>query len=173
MNPAALQLLARLAIVAALVGGGFGGGWVVNGWRLGEAMASLKADHSAAVATSNAAALSMQKTLDAQREATAAQLSSIATAGAKQLKALKNENDTLRASVRGGSIGLRVAATCPSPGGNVPTGAPGGIVDTGTGPRLNPDAEPDYFALRDGIQTQQATLAACQKALAAITGQTP
>lgn len=173
MNPDVLQLIARLAMVAALVGGGFGGGWVVNGWRLGTAMANLKADHSAAVATANGAALKLQKELDAQRDATAAQLSSIATAGAKRVKALKDENEILRASVRGGSIGLRVAATCPGPASDVPTGPPGGIVGTGTGPRLTPGAESDYFALRDGIQTQRETLTACQKALAALTGQTP
>ena len=97
---------------------------------------------------------------DAARKATVAALDEKHT---KELNDEKAKLEKLRADVRTGRVGLRVAATCtPAAGTGVPqtTGAPG-VVDA-TSPRLTDAAERDYFTLRTGIETARQQIEGLQ-----------
>jgi hypothetical protein len=152
MNPT--QITAAIALACFL--GGFLSGYKVEDWRW--------------TAKANAEALAVAHAAIAQRdEAVAAythlagELSAKNDQHAAELRAAQNETNLLRTRVNAGSLGLRVAATCPDLSQIAP--APGSRVDTGTGAELAGTAQQAYFALRDGIDTVDAKLAACQDEL--------
>lgn len=163
--------LIKAAIVAGAVVVGFGGGWAVNGWRLGTKVESLKAEHLQTVADAATAAGLQLAEATRERDALAATLSGIDVAGMAELKRTKNENETLRSRVASGAVGLRVAATCPAVNPAAAGKTEGGRLDSGTAPVLDAAAESTYFALRQGITDTEATLTACQGALGAFSGQ--
>lgn len=102
----------------------------------------------------------------ADRDAKDATLSAAADKNFSALRTAQNETLRLRDRLASGSVGLRIAATCPqsTPRLGAQT-APGARVDTGTGAELDPVARQAYFALRDGINRVDAKLAACQDEL--------
>jgi len=51
MTPVQIALLVRIGIVAALLLGGFAGGWAVQGWRLGAKLAELEGVRATQVQT--------------------------------------------------------------------------------------------------------------------------
>ena len=81
----------------------------------------------------------------------------------KQLGDSQNETAHLRDRLASNSSGLLINATChqstPRLGAKAPS-VPG--VDSGTGARLDKTAERAYNTLRDGIDTVEGKLAACQ-----------
>ena len=111
-----------------------------------------------------AAAQALDK-MTAERDALALRLQASDDTHAKALKGLQDETNTLRNCVRSGlcRLGVRVAspAACPQ----LPGSSAGPGLDSGERAGLAPDAEPDYFALRDGIGRIQVKLAACQDQL--------
>lgn len=82
------------------------------------------------------------------------------------LRKANDENDQLRDAVDAGAQRLRVAVRCPT-APRVPQTAASAGVGAGTRAELDPDARPDYFALRSGLTRQEKKLAACQALLAA------
>lgn len=152
----------RLIVVAVVAAVGFGGGWAVNGWRLSSTHNAEKAE----------AAMAAKRQLDAMvsdRDRLAGALAQSNDLHLNLWEKDRGETNKLRDCLRRGTCGLRVAATCPDP--NRPPGTPGAGVGAGTGARLAADAEPDYFALRDGITRTQRKLAACQAELKLRTAQ--
>lgn len=89
----------------------------------------------------------------------------IETNGLAALQEKQHELETLRAGVAADRIRLRVKARCPMPPAAVPS--PDAGVDHGGTAELDPSAEPDYFALRTGIEQQFIQLKACQDILRA------
>lgn len=145
------------AVVALVVGvAAFSGGYKVADWRL--------------TAKANAEALERaQRAEKARDEAIAAynhlagELATSNDRHTNELRNAQNETTRLRDRLNAGSIGLRLAGTCPRVGET--QSAPGARVDTGTGAELDSTARRAYFALRDGIDRASAQLAACQDEL--------
>lgn len=148
----------KTAVVVALVVGvaAFAGGYKVADWRL-TAQANAEALERAQRA---------EKARDeaiTERDALAAKLATANDKHANDLRNAQNETTRLRDRLNAGSIGLRIAGTCPRLGN--PQAAPGARVDTGTGAELDSTARRAFFALRDGIDRASAQLAACQDEL--------
>lgn len=171
----------KLAIAAAILAAGFGGGWTVEAWRMsGKVQAAknettqLKADYSKRDAAASLDYTNKLKALTAERDALASTLAGLDAKHTKELSDAKQETVNLRNCVASGKCGLRVNATCPVPAtvAGVSQALAGTGLDTGAGIRLTPDAEQAYYTLRDGLKQQQITLQACQERLAATTGQT-
>lgn len=153
----AARALAGLAVAAV----GFAGGWAVNGWRLGERVATIERDAAEDVTAKLRAA-------ELVRDALAGQLAADDKAHTANLKRLTDENDSLRGAVAAGSRVVRIrGAVCP----DVPQAPAGSGVDSGAGAALAPDAGQDWLSLRAGIIHAGEQLAACQSALRAFTGQ--
>lgn len=154
---------ARIAAIVALVLVVFGAGWTANGWRKDRALSDLQAVHAGLISAANAATIGAMKAAQEtqkQREAEAARVDAEETA---RLNEAKDEIQKLRDDVARGTRGLRVAATCPARGSDLPSTSDTAGVGDGAGPRLTGQAEQDYFALRSEISTVLGQLAACQK----------
>lgn len=147
---------AKLAVALLLAVLGFGAGWTSNGWR-------LDAARQRDVAAERTATLAAVRAADDEREAWATRQAAIDETNSRALREAKDETSKLRDCVAAGTCGLRIAATCRR--ADLPGTPAGGGVDTGASPRLTADAEQAYFALRDGIVTVRAQLAACQETL--------
>ena len=154
MNLPFVPDLKTAAVVALVVGvAAFAGGYKVADWRLTGQYTAEKLEASQAAAKALA-------DMTADRDALAGKLSAANDLHTTELRKAQNETNSLRDRLRAGSIGLRIAATCPE--SQAPSGA---RVDTGTGAELGETARRAYFALRDGIDRASAQLAACQDEL--------
>lgn len=171
--PPQYRLAAMAAAFVAAVGVGFGGGWTVNGWRLGAALEAAKGAHEADKAQALAATVRQLITASADRDALAAQLADLDKNATADLKRLTNENETLRGRVAAGTVRVRVnGAVCPgAQPADVPQAPAGSGVDTGTGAVLTADAGRSVFNLRAAAIREGSKLAACQAALGRLTGQ--
>jgi hypothetical protein len=149
----------KTAAIAALIAGAlaFVGGYKVADWRLTGQYTAEKLEASQAAAKALAA-------MTDERDILAGKLSAANDRHTDELRKAQNETNSLRDRLRAGSIGLRIAATCPESrlGPQAPSGA---RVDTGTGAELGETARRAYFTLRDGIDRASAQLAACQDEL--------
>ena len=153
MNLPFVPDLKTAAVVALVVGvAAFSGGYKVADWRL--------------TAKANAEALERAQRAEKARDETIAERDALAAklATANDLRNAQNETNRLRDRLNAGSIGLRIAGTCPRVAAQTES-APGSRVDTGTGAELDSTARRAYFALRDGIDRASAQLAACQDEL--------
>jgi hypothetical protein len=157
MNLPFVPDLKTAAVVALVVGVvAFSGGYKVADWRL-----TAKANAEALDRAERA-----EKARDeaiAERDILAGKLSTANDKHTNELRNAQNETTRLRDRLNAGSIGLRIAGTCPRIG--EAQNAPGARVDTGTGAELDSTARRAYFALRDGIDRASAQLAACQDEL--------
>lgn len=146
----------RALIALAVAAAGFAAGWAVNGWR-------LTSQHEAEARERATQALRQLEHVTADRDRLAGALAQSNDTQLTALKGMQDETNRLRDCLRTGRCGLRVAASCPDPTGA--QGTTGTGLGAGAGARLDPDAEPAYFALREGIQRTQRKLAACQEQL--------
>lgn len=92
----------------------------------------------------------------------------------KEIRDATTETDRIGRDLAAGTISLRVNATCPQlPAAAAGTGiadgagagstpAPGQHRETQSAPKLNRSAEPDYLALRQGIQRCRSKVTALQ-----------
>lgn len=159
------------AVVAAV---SFGTGWAVQGWHIGAKLAAQDAIHARADAKATATHDAQVTAISGQRAQLARDLFASDERHTKQLQGERNEIQRINDCVRSGTCGLRVAATCkPAPVQLLPGAGAAGSVDTATAPRLTPDAEQAYFALRTAIAGQKAQLGACVAALDRITAPSP
>lgn len=163
----------NLFIISVLLASGFGVGWGLNGLRL-----DARADKLAAKVAGDA----VQRSTDyiaqlgvvlVAKKLLADELAAADKKFTDEQRKKQNEIDRLSDCVRTGKCGLRVNATCPGPApdGVLPKTGPGTGVGLATAPRLTPDAERDYFALRKALAAQYTQLGACVNALGRITGQ--
>ena len=105
----------------------------------------------------------------------------IATIDRERTASLKEKTDEiarLRAAVATGAVRLRVAARCPVLATPAGAGVGDGVAnrpDPVAGPTgdayLDPEAEPAYFALKEGLAQQAEQLRACQAILASERAQ--
>jgi hypothetical protein len=179
MSPADLippqyRALAVAGLLAAVAGLGFAGGWTVNGWRLGSALATAKTQAAEDKAKALAATVKQRDEAIAERDRTARQLADVDKTATDNLRRLTDENDRLRARVRAGSVVVRVpGAVCPERAADVPQAPAGSGVDSGTGAVLTPAAGQDFLDLRAAVIRAQGKLDACQQSLGRMTGQLP
>ncbi|MFA5387738.1 MAG: lysis system i-spanin subunit Rz [Candidatus Paceibacterota bacterium] len=158
MNLPFIPDLKTAAVVALVVGAlAFVGGYKVADWRLTGQYTAEKLEASQAAAKALAA-------MTDERDILAGKLSAANDRHTDELRKAQNETNSLRDRLRAGSIGLRIAATCPDARLG-PQASSGARVDTGTGAELGETARRAYFALRDGIDRASAQLAACQDEL--------
>lgn len=145
------------AVVALVVGvAAFGGGYKVADWRL-----TAKATAEALERAQRA-----EKARDeaiTERDRLAGKLAAANDQHTDELRKAQNETNRLRDRLRDGSIGLRIAGTCPRVDEAQSPARPG--VDSGTGAELAEPARRAYFSLREGIDRASAQLAACQDEL--------
>lgn len=126
---------------------------------------------SHAVALAAAKVEEARKTANAQKELreTQQEIARLDTKNHGQLEAQRNEIERLNACLRTGTCGLRVNATCPATGSGDGNADPAAArVDDGKGPALTPVAESAYFALRHGINENEAKLIMCQEYAGAL-----
>lgn len=155
----------RVLIAAGALVASAAGGWVVNGWRLHSEIDGIKRAHAEALAANTASTMAAQKALDAKRDQLAQRIAVIDTEESQALKKANDETERLRRCIADGTCGLRVRAVCPKPAVVVSSAAPSSGMGADTSARLDRTVEPDYFALRDGINTVQKQLSACQRIL--------
>tara|TARA_R100000656_G_scaffold91852_2_gene66653 strand:+ start:594 stop:1085 length:492 start_codon:yes stop_codon:yes gene_type:complete len=150
-----LPLLKKLAPALALLvalGAAFAGGWLVNGWRIGEGIAQYRQELAESAAQKIKAA--QARTLERQAEVEA-----LDARYTEELSNAQAEIDRLSDDVAAGRRRLRLQAECPG----VPS-APGSAgVDDAGGPRLTDAAERDYWRLRERIGTVTQQLTALQE----------
>jgi prophage endopeptidase len=157
-----MKLLISLLIALA----GFGAGWASNGWRLGEEVQSLKTQHEKTIADAEHANNMHLIALVNEHDAKAARLAAIDQETTDQLTKAQHENKTLAARLAAGTVGLRIAATCPASAPGGPEAAQGTGVGAGASATLDATAGRAYSALREGIATTEGKLTACQRMLA-------
>lgn len=162
MTPVPYLKLAA-ALIALCVA--FAGGWTVEHWRGGVALAALQSKHSKALADESAKTLDAQKKLDVLADAQRARVAGIDDKQTQALKVAQDETQRLRSCIADGTCGLRIRAQCPKPAAIVPGATAGTSVDTATSAELDPTARQDYFALRSAIDLTQRQLSACQQIL--------
>lgn len=140
-------------IVAAVAGSlAFVGGFKVAAWRAdAEKLEVVKATQKALAALTN------------DRDKLADSLAAANDQHSAALRKAQNETNSIRDRLRAGTVGLRIAATCPDH--PAPESSPGSRVDSGGAAELNEPARQAYFALRDGIDRAAAQLAGCQAEL--------
>jgi hypothetical protein len=91
MNPLSLNPLALMAGAVLSIAIGFGGGWTVNGWRLGADLSELKAQHAEERAVQAQGALADLATAAAKIHAAADQYAGIQTTLGTKLEQLRKE----------------------------------------------------------------------------------
>lgn len=144
-----------IAVVAA---GLFLGGWSANGWR----WSARWAERETAIADARTKA--SEEAREREKVLADAIVMIDAEHTAERTKA-DAENADLRAAVAAGSKRLFVNVACPAAG--LPQAAAGTGLGAGTRAELDPDARPDYHALREGLMRQESKLAECQDVLRA------
>lgn len=160
MLPLPASIPWRAIGIAALAVAVFGAGWMVNGWRWDARWQARELALAEAQVQAEQASRSRENALRADLAALDQQYTDERTAADAEI-------DRLRAAVDAGRSRLRVAATCPD---RVPATAAGAGVGDGAGPErpeLAPEARPDYFALRSGLDRVSRQLTACQAILRA------
>ncbi len=163
--PAPYRLLALALLVVACMGFGF-----IKGEMSGSGRVQARWDAASAQRdklTGEAIARQRAKIL-----ANDAALQAAADQHLKELQHAQRETNQLRDCVRDGTCGLRINAVCPAATGRLEEPSAAGL-DPGTGARLAPSAERAYFALRDGIDSAQSKLSACQDELKIRTAEEP
>jgi len=155
-------ILAALLVVAALVWwNSYTASIEAKGYTHGYDKATAEAT-AAKLVQAEVNRLAFAKLLS-DRDAKAALLTAANDTALKQLGDSRHETARLRDSLASGTVGLRIAATCPQ---SIPRLSPQAAsvpsVDIGTGARLDKVAERSYNALRDGINQAAAQLSACQ-----------
>lgn len=153
----------RVYIVAGAVAVGAAGGWLVNGWRLGSELAGLQAAHNGLIAAANATTLAAVKAEQDRYKTREQERNNIDAGKTAELAKAQHELQTLRTGVADGSIGLRVAATCPRSTGDVPARSSGPGVDDGAAPELTADAQQAYYSLLENIATMTKQLEGLQE----------
>lgn len=153
----------RVYLVAGAVALGAAGGWVINGWRLNAELSSLTTVHNGLIAAANATTLAAVNAEQARYKVRERERDDIDAAKTEQLTKAKDELQTLRTGVTNGSIGLRVAATCPRSAGNMPARSSGPGVDDGAAPELTADAQQAYFSLLEAIALMRSQLEGLQE----------
>ena len=154
----AIYTHAGAALLAAAIAGACA--WYAQGWRMGEQLASLKADHAQ---TMQAIADKTAKASEAVRKyeaGVADQLASKDTQHYQELTHAKTETDRLRACVAAGACGVRIItrSTACAAGGDVPQDAGAGGVGDGA-VALDDAAANRVLDLRESVQSDAAKLA--------------
>lgn len=158
----------RIGIYALLALLCFGGGWQINGWRLGSELAHVKQEYAQAAQQATTATLHAQQTLDAKSASVTATITAIDHSATLRITKVQDENKQLRTLVDTGSVRLRYAGACPVQGaGSVSGTVTSTSVGVSPGPELDAAAGRSYLALREGIGTITEQLNACQGILKA------
>lgn len=152
-NPYALLAVLALAFIA---------GWSINGWRLGEKIADLKAGNAEMLRGINEESERRLAEMTAERDAKQSLITKIDLERLKNAQQIEIEMSALRAAVADGRRRLSVRASCPA-AATMPKAATGSGMDASAAPELDPGARQDYFTLRAGIVDTEAELAACKR----------
>jgi hypothetical protein len=163
----AAEVAGVVALCAAMIGGGFAGGWAVNGWRLGTAVATAKTQEARERADEAQRVAEALKAAQTRAQALQDRLAAIDADGNETLRRIQRENDALRGAVAAGSRVVRInGASCPGRA-DVPQAPASGGLDHGTSAELTAGMGQRILNLRAGIGQLETQLAACQDALAA------
>lgn len=146
------QIIVGLLCAATM----FASGWMVNGWRLNDKFNA----QSVKTLQENQNKL---KTLTEERDLLAQKITETNNFYSAKLTKSQHETNNLRDCLRLGTCGLRINALCSDSGQSKTSTATG--LDIGKIPVLTPDAETNYFALLDNINTTEIKLSACQDEL--------
>ncbi len=169
--PSAWMIYVRAAVYVALAGICFGGGWMVNGWRLGTANEKLVAQDAQEHAQALTVSIAATKAAQARADTLQAQLSGISATGYAALRKGEHENDNLRSDVATGARVVRFnGLACPA-ANNLPKTAASGSVDSGAGAAVDAATGQAVLSLRASAERIGVKLQTCQAQLGCITGQ--
>ena len=147
---------------AALLAGAlaFAGAWQVQAWRMGEQLASLKADHAKTMQAIADKTAQARAAVARYELAAHAQLADKDAQHYQELTHAKTETDRLRACVAAGACGVRIItrSTACAAGGAVPQDAGAGGVGDGA-VALDDAAANRVLDLRESVQSDAAKLA--------------
>ena len=155
-----MVLYIKTAIVASIFMIGAASGYIAQGWRLGEQLASLQADHAKTLQAIADKTAEARAAVARYELAAHAQLADKDVQHYKELTHAKTETDRLRACVAAGACGVRIitrTAACAA-GGDVPQDAGAGGVGDGA-VALDDAAANRVLDLRESVQSDAAKLA--------------
>ena len=154
----ALYTHAGAALLAAAIAGACA--WYAQGWRMGEQLASLQADHAKTLQAIADKTAKARAAVARYELAAHAQLADKDVQHYQELTHAKTETDRLRACVAAGACGVRIItrSTACAAGGDVPQDAgAGGVGDGAIG--LDDDTAGRVLDLRESVQSDAAKLA--------------
>lgn len=155
----------RVYIAAGVIAASAAGGWFINGWRKDAQIERLTAVHATLVDAGNRATIAAIRAEQDRFDKRSGEYAAIDTQRTKELNDANKELERIRTGVSNGSIGLRIAATCPARAPGVQTSTDPARVGDDTAPELTADARQNYLALRQGIIALTKQLEAAQDLL--------
>lgn len=148
---------AVLALILIIIGAG------LDHWWMRGRIDRINAAHSAKLLATQTEKADTEARYR-QRELQAAQSAALAQSHYHEaLSHAQTENDALRVAVAAGTSRLYVRATCPTFDGSVPADAGTGAGTHAAAAELEPDARPDYLALRLANERVEQQIIALQK----------
>ena len=155
-----MVLYIKTAIVASIFMIGAASGYIAQGWRLGEQLASLQADHAKTLQAIADKTAEARAAVARYELAAHAQLADKDTQYYKELTHAQSETARMRACIAAGTCGVRIitrTAACAA-GGAMPQDA--GAVGVGDGAlALDADTAGRVLDLRESVQSDAAKLA--------------
>lgn len=154
----ALYTHAGAALLAAAIAGACA--WYAQGWRMGEQLASLQADHAKTLQAIADKTAEARAAVARYELAAHAQLADKDVQHYQELTHAKTETDRLRACVAAGACGVRIitrTAACAA-GGDLPKDAGAGGMGDGA-IELDPATAGRVLDLRESVQSDAAKLA--------------
>ena len=139
---------------------GAASGYIAQGWRLGEQLASLQADHAKTLQAIADKTAEARAAVARYELAAHAQLADKDVQHYQELTHAKTETDRLRACVAAGACGVRIItrSTACAAGGGLPKDAGAGGLGDGA-IALDPATAGRVLDLRESVQSDAAKLA--------------
>lgn len=148
------------------------GGWLANGWRLGQKIEQQRAAFQADLSTINLAAAKVQQEANEQRHALAKAIQQQSAAQYQEYTDAKAQNDQLRTDLRDANRRLSVKVSGCSPAAQVPTAASTGSVgDAGSRADIDPRSAERIVAIANRGDDAIRQLTACQAYVKRILGE--
>ncbi|WP_440466862.1 lysis system i-spanin subunit Rz [Pseudomonas sp. YH-1] len=147
------------------------GGWISNGWRLGQQIEQQRAAFQADLSTINLAAAKAQQEANEQRQALAKAIQQQSAAQYQEYTDAKAQNDQLRADLLTAQRRLSVKVSGCSPAAQVPgTASTGSVGNAGSRADIDPRSAERIVAIANRGDDAIRRLTACQAYVRVISG---
>lgn len=139
------------------------GGWISNGWRLGQQIEQQRSAFQADLNMINLAAAKAQQEANEQRQALAKAVQQDSATRYQEYTDAKTQNDQLRTDLRDANRRLSVKVSGCGPAAQVPgTASTGGVGDAGSRADIDPRSAERIVAIANRGDDAIRQLTACQ-----------